>query len=148
MTNDPSTGLGASSRHTTEERMERALQEIGRAQPARDLSARIIATLPRDAREPNAQTNKWFGIATLLAALLGFALAYQTAFTLRANGAFELVYNYTTQPEIVTLYPSEAWGALAAAIPWLNVGVSVVMMFVAIWLFSRWNMRAPMRAAG
>lgn len=133
-------------RRTTDERIERALKELTRVEPAPDLSARIIATLPRHAREP--KTNPWLGVATLLAAMIGFALAYQTAFTLRANGAFELVSYYTAQPEIVTTYPTEAWGALAAAIPWMTVALGFVMLAVALILSYRWTGRALTRTTG
>lgn len=122
------------------ERMERVLHGMGRAEPAPDLSSRIIATLPKHARGPN--TNGWLGAATVLAALLGFGLAYQTAFTLRANGAFELVSYYTAQPEIVTTYPNEAWSALAAAVPWVTVAISVLMLAVALVLTYRWTARS------
>ena len=131
---------------TTDERIERALQEIGRTEPAGDLSARIIANLPHDAHTWNAKAG--LGVVTLLAALIGFALAYQTAFTLRANGAFDLVSYYTTQPEIVMMYPSEAWRALAAAIPWMSMGISMVMLAVAFWLTARLTARPAARAAG
>ncbi len=133
-------------RKMDDERIERALQDIGRAEPANDLSARIIANLPRAAQTPNV--NVGLGVVTLLAALLGFALAYQSAFTLRANGAFDLVSYYTTQPEIVTMYPSEAWRALAAAIPWMSMGISMVMLAVAFWLTARLTARPAARAAG
>lgn len=122
------------------ERMERVLNGLGRAEPAADLSARIIATLPQQARGP--QTNGWLGAATVLAALLGFGMAYQTALTLGTNGAFELVSYYTAQPEIVTTYPNEAWGALAAAVPWVTVAISLVMLAVALVLTYRWTGRS------
>lgn len=122
------------------ERMERVLSGLGRAEPAADLSARIIATLPQHARSP--QTSAWLGAAAVLAALLGFGLAYQTAFLLRINGVFELVSYYTSQPEIVTTYPNEAWGALAVAVPWMTVAISLVMLTVALVLTYRWTGRS------
>lgn len=128
------------------QRLERALEQMTRVEPAGDLAERIIATLPRQAREPNA--NPWLGAATLIAAMVGFALAYQTAFTLRANGAFELVSYYTTQPEIVTTYPNQAWSTLAAAVPWMTLAVSLVMLAVALILTYRWTARGSLRAAG
>lgn len=127
------------------QRFERALSQMARAEPAEDLSARIIAALPRQAS--HARTNGWLGAATLIAALIGFALAYQTAFMLRANGVFDLVTYYTTQPEIVTMYPNEALGALAVAIPWMTVTFSLVMLAVALALTFRWTGR-PAHAAG
>ncbi len=129
---------------TTDERIERVLREMERVEPANDLSARIIATLPRQA----GASNPFLGVATLLAALIGFALAYQTAFTLRANGAFELVSYYTAQPEIVTTYPSEAWSALAAVIPWMTVTIALAMLVVALVLTYRWTSHTLTRATG
>jgi len=129
-------------------RMEEALAHLARAEPAADLSARIIATLPRRAQQSNSPVNPWLGVATLLAAMIGFALAYQTAFTLRANGAFELVSYYTTQPEIVTTYPGEAWGALAASVPWMTLAISTVILAVALILTYRWTARNPARVMG
>jgi hypothetical protein len=126
------------------QRLERALEQMTRAEPANDLAERIIATLPRRARSGTA--NPWLGPATLLAAMLGFALAYQTAFTLRANGAFELLSYYTLQPEIVTTYPNQAWGALAAAVPWMTLAASLVMLAIALVLTYRWASRGGMRA--
>jgi hypothetical protein len=122
------------------ERIERALEQLKRVEPAPDLSARIIASLPPRAR--GTSVNAWLSIATLLAALVGFVLAYQTAFSLRANGAFELVAYYTAQPEIVTMYPDQAWSALAAAIPWMTAAVSVLMFAVTLGLTIRWTSRA------
>lgn len=120
------------------QRVERALTQVGRVEHAPDLSTRIIAALPSEARQ-NAFVNPWLGVITLFAAMLGFALAFQTAVTLRANGAFELVSYYTMQPEIVTTYPGEAWGALAAAVPWMTVGIGVAMLAIALVLTVRWT---------
>lgn len=128
------------------QRIERALEQLPRAEPAADLAERILATLPRQAREPIA--NPWLGPATLIAAMVGFALAYQTAFTLRANGAFELVSYYTMQPEIVTTYPNQAWSTLAAAVPWVTLAVSLVMLALALVLTYRWTSRSNMRVTG
>lgn len=128
------------------QRLERALEQMTRVEPAEDLAERIIATLPRQARETGA--NPWLGVATLIAAMIGFALAYQTAFTLRANGAFELVTYYTTQPEIVTTYPNQAWSTLAAAVPWMTLAVSLVMLALALVLTYRWTARSSVRATG
>lgn len=120
---------------STEERIERALQELAPAAPAPDLSARIIAQLPRT--DGARAANPVLGAATLLAALLGVALAYKTAFDLSANGAFELLSFYTAQPAIVTTYPGEALGALAQAIPWLTVLLGASVLFVAVYLIYR-----------
>lgn len=130
----------------TSERMEQALRELEPAKPARDLAQRIIATLPRSARQ--APANPWLGVSTLFTALLGFALAYQTAFILRANGVFELLSYYTAQPEIVTTYPAEAWTALSAVIPWVTVTVSVVTVALALWLMYRWSGRGVAQMTG
>ncbi len=127
---------------STDERIERALYELGRVEPAPDLSARILTTLPPQARRARVPAPAWLGAATLLAAMLGFALAYRTAFILRANGAFDLVAYYTAQPEIVTLYPNEAWNALAAAIPWATVVTAALMLTLALALTYRWTGRA------
>lgn len=120
-------------RERADERLERALRVVPRAQPATDLSARIIAQLPqrRDARA------QWLGALTLAAALCGIVLAYQTAFDLDARGAFDLVAYYAAQPAIVATYPREAFGALAAAIPWLTVAASVSALGVALILAHR-----------
>lgn len=118
-------------------RFERALRQLERVTPESDLPARIIASLPQNARDAN--TNAWLGVATLLTALIGFALAYQAAFTLNANGAFELVSSYTFQPEIVAMYPDQAWSALASAIPWMTVAISFVMFTIALGLTVRWS---------
>jgi hypothetical protein len=121
------------------QRLELALGELTKVEPAADLSARIIATLPKQAngRHPTV----WLGAACLFAALAGLALTYETAFTLRSNGVFELVSFYTAQPEIVTMYPNEAWGALAGAIPWLTVAFSLVTLALALALAYRWTGR-------
>lgn len=132
----------------TEERIENALREIERVKPTADLSARIIAALPNEAKHPNAALQPWLVVSMLLAAMIGFASAYQTAFTLRANGAFDLVSYYTAQPEIVTMYPSQAWGALAAAIPWMTVLLSLMMLVVAFVLTYRWTSGIRARASG
>jgi len=124
----------------TDERIERALRELAPAAPAPDLSARIIAQLPRtNAAQP---ANPLLGAAALLAALLGVALAFKTAFDLSANGAFELLAYYTAQPAIVTTYPGEALGALAQAIPWLTVLFGAGVLFVAAYLIYRVTARA------
>jgi hypothetical protein len=129
----------------TDERIERAFAEIGRVQTPPELPGRIIAALPRQARGPNA--SPWIGVATLIAAMIGFALAYQTAFTLRSNGAFELVSYYTTQPEIVTTYPNQAWATLAEAVPWMTLAISLVMLTIALILTYRWTARGTASAA-
>lgn len=121
------------------QRFERVLSGLERVEPAGDLSAQIIARLPQAAR--GSVNNAWLGAATLIAAMIGLALAYQTAFLLRANGVFDLVSYYTAQPEIVTLYPDQALGTLAGAVPWLTVGISLVMLAVTFVLTVRWTGR-------
>src|SRR5436305_1723971 len=62
------------------QRFERVLSGLERAEPAGDLSAQIIARLPQAAR--GGANTAWLGVATLIAAMIGLALAYQTAFLL------------------------------------------------------------------
>ena len=135
--------MNGQNKPTTSDRIDRALQELERVEPAPDLSRRIIVALPRE-----TQANPWLGVTTLLAALLGFALVYQTAFTLRANGAFELLSYYTSQPEIVTTYPGEAWTALASVIPWMTVIICIVTLALALLLMYRWSGRSGARVLG
>lgn len=118
----------------TDERLEHALRAVPHAQPASDLSARIIAQLPQNHAAAHA---RWLGALTLSAALLGIALAYQTAFDLSTRGAFELVAYYTAQPAIVATYPREAFDALAQAIPWLTALTSACMLGIALILVYR-----------
>lgn len=122
------------------QRYERVLSGLERVEPAGELAAQIIARLPQQARV--VSNNAWLGVATLIAAMIGLALAYQTAFLLRANGAFDLVSYYTAQPEIVTMYPNQALGTLAAAVPWLTVAISLVMLAVTFLLTVRWTSRS------
>lgn len=122
----------------TDERLERALRAVPRAQPANDLSTRIIAQLP----QPRVAHARWFGALTLAAALCGIVLAYQTAFDLDTRGAFDLMAYYAAQPAIVATYPREAFGALAAAIPWLTVAASASALGVALILASRLTAKA------
>lgn len=119
---------------SVEQRIEDALRDMPRVAPAADLSARIIARLPHHATRAHQRT---LGAVTLLAALLGLALAYQTAFDLHANGALDLLSYYATQPAIVTTYPYEAFGALAQAIPWLTVLVTAGVLCLALVLVYR-----------
>ncbi len=119
------------------QRVEQSLKRLTRVEPAPDLSARIISKLPRAASQPMAYPSRWLGAAALVSALLGLVLAYQTAFDLRVNGAFELVSYYTAQPEIVTTYPSEAFGALSSAIPWATLVLSFLVLAVALFLVMR-----------
>lgn len=128
------------------QRVERALTQLVRVEPAADLAARIIAALPRAARQ-NAVVNPWLGVVTLFAAMVGFALAFETAGTLRTNGAFELVSYYTMQPEIVTTYPNEALSALAGAVPWMTVALGVAMLAIALLLTVRWTNQTTGRLA-
>lgn len=119
------------------QRVEAALQRLSRIEPAPDLSARIIARLPRTAVEPMRTRSPWLGAAAFLSALLGLVLAYQTAFDLRMNGVFELVSYYTSQPAIVTTYPNEAFGALWSAIPWATLVLSFAVLAMALLLVMR-----------
>lgn len=135
--------MNGQNKPTTSDRIERALHELERVEPAPDLSRRILAALPRE-----AQPNPWLGVTTLLAALIGFALVYQTAFTLRANGAFELLSYYTSQPEIVTTYPGEAWTALSSVVPWMTVTISIATLALALFLMYRWSGRNGARVLG
>ncbi|MBI4672154.1 MAG: hypothetical protein HY741_10870 [Chloroflexi bacterium] len=133
--------MKSDERSSTDERIERALQELDIA-PAPDLAARIIARLP-----PSRAANPLLGAATMLAALLGVALAYQTAFDLHTNGAFELLSYYTAQPAIVTTYPGEALGALAQAIPWLTVLLGASVLGIALYLVQRLTANARVAVA-
>ncbi|HZQ09413.1 MAG TPA: hypothetical protein VFD70_22735 [Anaerolineae bacterium] len=129
------------------QRIEAALFSIARAEPASDLSARIIAQLPRAASHPMSHRNPWLGTAMLIAALIGLLLAYQTVLDLSTNGAFELVSYYTAQPEIVTMYPNEAIGTLSAAVPWATVAGVLVVMALALLLMIRWTSDASTQVA-
>ena len=117
-----------------DERLENALRSLPRAKPARDLSARIIATLPQNHAAVHA---RWLGALTFGAAVVGIALAYQTAFDMSMRGAFDLLAYYTAQPAIVATYPREAFGALAQAIPWLTAVMSAGAMGIALILVYR-----------
>ena len=117
-------------------RIERALSTVGREEPATDLSNRIIAKLPQAAQQ-HALPPAWLGIVTLGVALMSFALVYQTAFLLKANGAFDLLATYSSQPQIVTTYPSAALDALTAAVPWATATASVVALLCACFLVFR-----------
>jgi hypothetical protein len=126
--------MNRSSHLSNDARLEDALRNLPRAQPASDLSARIIAQLPQNRATPHA---RWLGALTVSAALLGIVLAYQTAFDLHTRGAFDLVAYYTAQPAIVATYPREAFGALAQAIPWLTVLASASVLGLALVLVYR-----------
>jgi anti-sigma factor RsiW len=122
------------------QRMERALQGLGRAEPAADLSARIIAQLAHRSR---ANAPVWLGLLTLAVALLSFGLAYQTAFDLQTNGAFELVAVYSSQPQILTTYPGAAWDAFVSAIPWATLvaaGAALCAAMVLVYRFAGRNL--------
>lgn len=131
--------------HSTQERIERALQELPREMPAPDLAARIVAQLPQTALSHAA--NRRLMAITLIAALLGLLLVFRTAFELHRGGALDLISFYAAQPAIVTTYPGEALGALAQVIPWVTVLQSASVLLVALWLVSRltanarWNLK-------
>lgn len=114
--------------------LERALAGLERVEPQGDLTARILARLPQDAP---LTLPVWLAPLTVLVALASSALAFRTAFDLRANGAFDLLATYTSQPQIVTAYPSAAWDALTAAIPWATLTASVIALGVALALVYR-----------
>lgn len=116
----------------TDERLEQALRALPRVKPANDLAARIIATLP----PPRA-----VGALMALAAALGLGLAYQTAFDMSMRGAFDLLADYAAQPAIVTLYPRQAFDALAQAIPWFMVALSASALGLAALLAARLTAR-------
>lgn len=117
-----------------DERLEDALRAVPRAMPPGDLSARIIAQLPQQRAAAHA---RWLGALTCGAALLGIALAYQTAFDMSMRGAFDLLAYYTAQPAIVATYPREAFDALAQAIPWLTLLLSASVLGAALILVYR-----------
>ena len=127
--------MNESIRTHDDERLERALHELPRAKPAHDLSARIIAQLPQ-AETARAQP-RYLRALTAALALCGLVLAYQTAFDLSARGALDLMSYYAAQPAIVTLYPLEAFGALAQAIPWLMLVSSATVLSIALVLVYR-----------
>jgi hypothetical protein len=124
---------------SVEQRIADALRDMPRVAPAPDLSTRIIASLPSHAAP---LPSRGLGAATALVALLGLALAYQTAFDLHSNGALDLLSYYATQPAIVTTYPYEAFDALAQAIPWLTVLLTGGVLCVAFVLVYRWTANA------
>ncbi|GEM_PF-3551871 len=122
----------------TDERLEQALRALPRIKPANDLAARIIATLP----PPRAATHaRAVGALMALAAALGLGLAYQTAFDMSMRGAFDLLADYAAQPAIVTLYPRQAFDALAQAIPWFMVALSASALGLAALLAARLTAR-------
>jgi hypothetical protein len=135
------------------QKLERGLYALSRIEPAIDLPDRIISSLPMG-RAHTLGAGPWLGTATLIAALLGFSLALKTAIDLRTNGAFELVSYYTSQPEIVTTYPDQAWGAFSSAVPWISVTLSLSLLAATLFLMYYWagtgfssrTMRAETRA--
>jgi hypothetical protein len=109
------------------ERIERALAGIKRDEPAPDLPQRIITQMPRHPPAP-----RWLVPVTVGGALVSFILAYQTAFDLRANGVFDLLAVYSSQPQIVVTYPAVALGALTTAVPWVTLGASLVALALVL----------------
>lgn len=116
-----------------EERLERALKNLPRVKPANDLSARIIAQLPR----ADAARQRRLALVTIGAALLGIAFAFQSAMDMYNNGALELLSYYAAQPAIVTTYPHEAFVVIACAMPWLSIFASACVLGLALALVRR-----------
>lgn len=114
------------------ERMETWLNGLHRVQPARDLSARILAQLPLQAHPP-----VWLALGTLLAAAFSLLFVFQTAFDLRANGVFDLLATYSAQPQILTTYPDAAMDAFTSAVPWATLGGSLLALSLVMVLIYR-----------
>lgn len=118
------------------QRLEESLAMLGRAPHATDLTARILAQLPADAQiAPWRPT--WPVAAAAAAAVIATALAFQTALDLRAGGVFDLMAVYSTQPEIVSMYPDAALGALSAVVPWASLLASLLALVAALALAYR-----------
>lgn len=114
------------------ERMETWLNGMRRAQPAHDLSARILAQLPTHAAPPI-----WLALGTLLAAAFSLLFVFQTAFDMRANGAFDLIATFSAQPQIITDYPGAAMDAFTSTLPWAALAGSLLALSLVMVLLYR-----------
>ena len=137
------------SRAERASRIEGALAQLPRDSASPTLAARIIAALPATApRRVPKRPSLRLGLAFAVAAALMLALVYQTAVDLSANGAFDLLSMYTSMPQIVTNYPTEALATLVDAVPWLQLLITFGALLVAVVLAQQFLTGAPASNGG
>ena len=129
---------GCQARVAREVKLERALRALPRTEPASDLASRIQAAIPSEA-SVRAWTPRLIqaGLAAGLAALIVIVLLYQTGLALQASGALDFISFYADQPDVVTMYPSEALSALIESLPLLEMLVTMGVLFIALALMRR-----------
>ncbi len=121
-------------------RLTRALSHLERVTPSPSFSAELDRALAQSAVQPQPASRPdpsfaWTGLATFLASVLLLAFSYQTLVALQEGGTVDFVSRYFSRPDLVSTYPSEAFGALLESLPIVELAWTGVILLIAIVLF-------------
>jgi hypothetical protein len=116
-----------------ERALTRALANLERVAPFPEIAARLeqaFASTKRGGKEPKPHLG-WVGLAACSSTLLLLVFGYQMVLALQYGGALDFLSLYSSHPDLISTYPSEALGALVESLPLLEVLLTLAFLILA-----------------
>ena len=131
------------------ERIEDALLEMPREQPPQDLATRINAMIELHVAEMHARRAHlpFITLATIFSMLLVLWFGFQMVIALQENGALAFVSLFTSYPELVSAYSSDALFALIESLPIVEIVLTLLAILIVIALAQEWVTTLQLRTS-
>ncbi len=123
-----------------ERQLTHALTRLDRFSPSPEFTAQLDRALEQAQLTSLRQMVKtrrlslWTGIAALLASFLLLIFASQTILLLQEGGALDFLLLYFSRPDLLSMYPSESFGALIESLPLVEFILTLGLLYIAITL--------------
>jgi hypothetical protein len=110
-----------------------ALAKLERVAPSPEITARLqgaFAFAKRGGKERQPHLG-WIGLAACSSTLLLMVFGYQMVLALQSGGALDFLSLYSSHPDLVSTYPSEALSALVESLPLLELLLTLAFLILA-----------------
>ncbi len=116
------------------ERFETALREIPREHAPRELTERILAAVDWRAAQEQARRKRLplVALATFFSLLLAVWLGAQMVIAFLQDDALEFFSLFTSRPDILSTYSSDALFALLESLPFVEIVLTAFAVLIAI----------------
>jgi len=114
--------------------MESALRDLPPETAPRDLADRIIAAVDWRVTQDEARRRRlpFIAFATAASILISFWFAFQMIADLYADDAFDFLTLFTSRPDLLFAYYSDALSALWESLPLTGIVLTLIAVAIAI----------------
>ena len=123
-----------------EERLSRALRATPRAEPPRDLAARISSAVQVHTVQEQLRRSRmpFIGVAMFFSVLLFVWFGFQMIVALADNGTLDFLWLLSNRPDVFSAYSVDAVWALVEAVPLGEIALTLFALFTVIVLAQQW----------